>query len=200
MMTSRFRLTCWLSCWFVVAAVAEADAALPASSVPEWRRTARCGTNALYVLAKLSGAAVTYDDVAKSVNVGRHGSSVEDLRVSAEQLGLTVRVRNISAEEFLEVPCPFILHLDYADQGGGGHFVTVDRSFPDKEDGTVYFVDGTTGLETQASVGKLKAMMSGVVLVPENSVRVGGTFDWPLLLLVGLVSAEAIVLWVLMKR
>lgn len=168
--------------------------------VPEWRKSARCGTNALYALVRLSGHSVRYSDVSKLVPVTDHGTSIDALRSAALELGLTLHVRRIVAEELMQLPCPFILHLDQSDGGGGGHFVTVRLTLEDKEHGSVYFVDGTTGLETLASARQLTDEMSGIVLVPDTAVWVGGGVDWWLISLVIVIGIQLLIIWTLYRK
>jgi ABC-type bacteriocin/lantibiotic exporter with double-glycine peptidase domain len=135
----------------------------PDSAIPEWQRPGRCATNCLYVYLKICGHPVSsYDDVAAAVPVKeKRGTSLSDLAKAANQLGATVTPLRVEDSEFQRIPLPFIAHLDLLDRGGAGHFITV---FKIESDGTVRYIDGSSGLQTACNINELRPVLTGFVL------------------------------------
>jgi ABC-type bacteriocin/lantibiotic exporter with double-glycine peptidase domain len=140
----------------------------PSLSLPEWRRPGRCAANCLYVyLMMLYGMherdqRIPYEELVRALPIGgAKGSSMADLGEAARLLGEHVEVRKVGLEHLPRLPTPFIAHLDYLDRGGTGHFITV---FKIEHEGTVRYIDGTSGLEHAVALQNLKPLFTGYVL------------------------------------
>ncbi len=165
-------LSGFLIVFIAVAAVAE---------VPNWSDPGCCGLNSLYCLLKVSGREVDYRQLANLVEVDKDkGSSLEDLRQVARQIGWRSEIYQMRPEDIADLPTPFLMHLELLDYGGAGHFVTVLQVDEETDDGRLFrFFDGGTSRITHQKLSSLKPMMSGYVLLAEQSPG-DGWLTWPI--------------------
>jgi ABC-type bacteriocin/lantibiotic exporter with double-glycine peptidase domain len=109
----------------------------------EWRLEApfqsglHCGPNSLYLLLRLSGIAVSREEVERLVPLTSAGCTLDDLRRAAANLGLNVEVRKVTPDEVKDLAKPLIAHF-FAPAAAVGapanerdHFAVVTRILPD---------------------------------------------------------------------
>jgi ABC-type bacteriocin/lantibiotic exporter with double-glycine peptidase domain len=158
----------------------------PSANVPEWTKPGRCATNSLYVYLRILNRTVPYEEVARALPKGER-TSLADLRAAAKEFGVSVDIRKVNSEDLRRLPTPFIAHLDALDQGGVGHFITI---FIVERDGTIRYIDGSSGLEHACLLGDLTSTFSGFVLLPGTWVSrpflIGGG------LVLGLISGSVV--------
>lgn len=139
-------------------------------NVAKWAQPGRCGTNVLYVMLRLLGRDISYDEVfAATPTDPVKGVSLQDLRESASRLGLDAEVRRVDLGDIPRLQPPFILHLDLADIGGTGHFVAVTDLTETKDQWQVGAVDGAKGVRIQQLLENLRPVFLGYVLVPASA-------------------------------
>jgi ABC-type bacteriocin/lantibiotic exporter with double-glycine peptidase domain len=109
----------------------------------EWRLEApfqsglHCGPNSLYLLLRLSGIAVSREEVERLVPLTSAGCTLDDLRRAAPGLGLNVEIRKVTPDEVKDLAKPLIAHF-FAPAAALGapanerdHFAVVTRILPD---------------------------------------------------------------------
>jgi ABC-type bacteriocin/lantibiotic exporter with double-glycine peptidase domain len=131
----------------------------------------RCGPNALFLLLRLCRVNVDYETVLKATPIGKNGASLEDLRKTAVEFGLTAQIRgDVSPDDLTRSRLPAIVHL----KASGGptnperqdHFIVVaDRT----KVGDFQGVDTTNMTFAIYTVEALARNMSGYALFPQNS-------------------------------
>jgi hypothetical protein len=106
--------------------------AAPAPSttgIPRQERAKReCGLNSLYLLLRLAGHDVTYDQTREAVAISSRGTSLRELQQAASRLGVRTRVSRCSMAELLQTPKPVIAYLrlrEGAPLAEPGHYVVV---------------------------------------------------------------------------
>lgn len=141
--------------------------------VPRWAQPSQCGANCLHAFLKLLDHPVDYDSLSEEVSVDPvQGVSLQALADVAMAHGESVEIRKVTAADLGKLPLPFVLHLELADVGGSGHFITVYMLSPEP-DSDCFFIDGGNGLAIQQNTSQLTPMMTGYALVP----RARGVLD-----------------------
>jgi hypothetical protein len=133
--------------------------------IPWWRDRGDCGPLALFVLMKLEGEHPTVDDVKRLTPVDlKRGCSLEDLRQTAETLGMPTDVRFVNPRDLRDVPRPFVLHgITSVVQDLGHFFVVVDYDPKKKAYALIDPVEERFSWNPEAS---LLYGYTGYVLVP----------------------------------
>ncbi len=128
-----------------------------------------CGANCLYALARLMGREVSLDDVRAALPgaLGR-GSSLQEIVSVADSFGLSLEARRLSDDEILSASVPYILHLDFSDDGGIGHYVVVHMTTPE---GGISWIDGTSGQSIRTSLENCRSRLTGFAVVPRQTSR-----------------------------
>lgn len=130
-----------------------------------------CGPNSLYLLLKLKGILVNYEDLVKQIPVTPQGCSLAELRDVGESRGLTCEVRKLTLKELDLLQPPYILHINTpaegAQQSTGArdHFVVVTRREPG---GALVGVDPSSGNRSTWSKAYLSRNFSGYVLMSQQ--------------------------------
>jgi hypothetical protein len=128
-------------------------------------KTLVCGPNVLYMLLKLQGRPVTYQQVVQALGSDDKMTSLLELREAAARLGLPNRIRRCTLEELGRGILPCIAHTrsEYMRRSPqGGHYLLVL-----KVDGEmIQVVDGTTGYVFRTTGPKLAEIWTGYVLEP----------------------------------
>jgi hypothetical protein len=128
-----------------------------------WRVKQRCPINTLYVVLRLYGKDVSYQEVLEQLPVGREGSSLTDMRDFAARHGLPARVQKLTPEKLAQVRFPVIAHLE--EENTSGHFVVLlqlgknSEGFPALE-----YIDGTTGMTGLMDALAFRRQWTGFVL------------------------------------
>jgi len=138
-----------------------APAAIP---LPE-RAQRECGLNSLYLMLRLTGHDVTFDQVREAVTVGPSGTSLLELRQAASRLGMRTAVQRCSMDELASLPKPVIAYFHSKDpepQGRPGHYVVVLRA----DAAGVEIIDGNLAASFWYNAGHFEAEWSGHVLTP----------------------------------
>jgi hypothetical protein len=137
-----------------------------ANGLPRHMRAAReCGLNSLYLLLRLCGHDVTFEQTREAVPIGPSGTSLLELQQAASRLGARTTMSRCSMAELVQVPKPVIAHLhpEMPDsQADAGHFVVVVRA---DKDG-VEAIDSTFAASFHYSVAHFESVWSGHILAP----------------------------------
>jgi ABC-type bacteriocin/lantibiotic exporter with double-glycine peptidase domain len=94
-----------------------------------------CGPNGLYLILRVAGKQVTYQQVLERFTVGPSGVSLADIQRVAEEFGLHGELRkNLSPSELLRTPMPAIVHLATSSPDSSSaakdHFLVLTRVKP----------------------------------------------------------------------
>jgi len=136
--------------------------------MPEWRDSADCGPNALYVLMNLEGHKVKLEDVKKLIPLDPvTGCSMEALIEAVAKLGFVLEARFVKPGDVHKLSRPFILHGITSQEQNLGHFIVV-VGYDSKERNFALIdpVRETYGWNPESS---LLYGYSGYVLVPKYS-------------------------------
>jgi peptidase C39-like protein len=140
------------------------DSRVPAKPV----KTMVCGPNALYMLLKLCGRPVTYEQVAHELGSDNKITTMVELRDAAARLGLPTRVRRCTLENLDKCVLPFIAYTktDYGTLADGriGHYWVVLKVDPDR----IEFIDGTCGEIASGQRSRFAAYWTGYLLEPST--------------------------------
>jgi hypothetical protein len=127
-----------------------------------------CGRNALYIYLRLQACPVSYDQVAREVQIDERGTSLQALHNAARRLGFAAQVRRLTMEELANSSLPVIAHLGRSVvTGDTGHYIVVLRV---EEDG-VTFLDGTTGETIRYARDRFPNHWTGYVLDRQSPWR-----------------------------
>lgn len=149
--------------WSIVLAI---PSSINADSHIEWTYPGRCGTNCLFVFLSLVQMRPDYNRLASSLPIqGERGTSLQDLADVAKASGVNVAVRRVPADQLVDVEPPFIMHLELADRGGSGHFITVYAIDRNRDGADFLYVDGGNGTATRSSYSTLRPLATGFVLM-----------------------------------
>ena len=127
--------------------------------------TFRCGENALYLVMRLHGRVVGYEEVIKQVGAGtasrQEGASLLQLVRAGNKLGLPCVAKKYSGVGNL-APCtlPLIAHC------AGGHYVVVARI----DDKGICVIDGLSAECCELGLDTFRARWTGYVLEPSRRV------------------------------
>ncbi len=123
-----------------------------------------CGRNCLYMLLRLYGRQVSYDEVAASLYIGPMGSNVLEMRDVAARYGLALQIYKSSIERFTGLGHPVIALMDRTTHNGSvhGHFVIVLGYERDK----VWFLDGISPARYWYRRSEFERNWSGTFLEP----------------------------------
>ena len=129
------------------------------------RRRLSCGLNAIYIMGRLQGVDVKYNDIARAVPLSEHGASLLHLKEAGIELGMPCRVQKYSLQELLDAPTPFVAHFHKsASDISNGHFVVVTSV---SRNG-IELIDGTTGQRATFGFERFPVFWSGYVLEPRR--------------------------------
>jgi len=152
-----------------------------------------CGVHALYSLLHLQGVSVEYERVRSMTPVGNDGTSLADLQLSAEKLGLCCRILRGGYNELLSSNVPVVAHMraipDAANSNA--HYVVILNVTPD-------FVAAWDPMRlSMYSYSKMQfeERWSGHILEPFD--RIGAFVDAALLMVLAcsVVSMISLVIW-----
>lgn len=154
--------------------------------VPPPREAVVCGPNCVLLMLTMSGYDVD-DAELNSIDVGKQGASLLQLKEFCAAQGLATEVRKVSPEQFAELPTPAIMHVN------SKSFQHFDVVFGATSEGLLIF-NGTTGERVLAKNEKLAGYYSGYVLVPTRSTLIGKLYLRASWLIVGaaLISCVAL--------
>jgi hypothetical protein len=130
-------------------------------------KTLVCGPNVLYMLLKLQGRPVTFQQVAQELGSDNKLTSLIELREAAARLGLPTRIRRCTLEDLDRCTLPCIAHArsGYVQrQNSSGHYLVVLKA--DRE--RIQVVDGTSGEVYRVPRSKLAGIWTGYVLEPRS--------------------------------
>lgn len=123
----------------------------------------KCGPNSLYVLLRLNGVQVSFDDVSRLLPIGAAGTNLRQMRDAAEKLGLDCEVRRLSTSELEALSVAVVAHCRSAQIGSQtGHFVVV---LPGTGQ-VIEEIDGQSGRRRSVSRHYFKTVWTGYALVP----------------------------------
>lgn len=132
-----------------------------------WRTAPRCGVNSTYVFAKLEGVDLSYQSVREGVPLDSNGSSMNDMRLFLQSVGLDVDVvRGTPNFISTDLHLPAIAHVeqDHTElfpETERGHFVVMLSV----EDGVVNYVDGTTAVIQTMDLDRFLRTWTGYLIV-----------------------------------
>jgi hypothetical protein len=125
-----------------------------------------CGLNSLFMLLRLSGHDVTYEQTRAAVPIGPMGTSLLELQQAASRLGAKTRLSQCSMAELKREPKPVIAYFLRATGGavdGPGHFVVVLKA---DDTGVEVFDNSYPTALWKYSVPHFEAQWSGHILGP----------------------------------
>jgi ABC-type bacteriocin/lantibiotic exporter with double-glycine peptidase domain len=171
-MTARSRrriqsVVIWLLTVAALPAVAPATAA-PAGELPPGGANRSCGPNSLYLLLRLSGATLSYHDVAPYYPTHPNGMSMLELKRACADFGLTADLRHCTQADLRVIPLPVIAHVHDGPEGEVGHYVVIfHRLGRDR----IKAIDGTTGKIREFLIDKMDDIWKGNLLVPRPAMN-----------------------------
>jgi hypothetical protein len=148
------------------------------TTIPISERASReCGLNSLFVLLRLSGHDVTYDQTREVVPVGPSGTSLLELHQAASRLGVKTAVYQCSMAELVRLPKPVIAyirppHPNLLDRPG--HYVVVLTA----DESGVEALDSTFAASYKYPTPMWEGEWSGHILAPLPA----RSWAWPLAL------------------
>ena len=173
--TLAMLVLCVLSC---TAGADESSGPEPGSAIRDLRAShyqailpdlARCGENCLYLLARMHGHSISYeqlvDDLAEVRKSGDKSTSLSELCQVGERLGFPCVARRCSMDDFERIRLPVIAHYrrdpdPSAPDTNEGHFVVVVA----KDDRGFLLIDGTTTMTHRRTDDEFKSAWTGYVL------------------------------------
>lgn len=132
-----------------------------------------CGPNALYLLLRLHGVSVKYEDVVNSIELSDEGCSLEDLKQAAAKFGVSSTCRgNVSANSLTNNVLPAIVHLavdpsNPIDQNRD-HFLVITN---EDEDSRFHGIDTNAMIPVAYDRGSLAHNLTGNALFVKASPR-----------------------------
>lgn len=139
-----------------------------------------CGQNSLYMLFRLSGKPIDFEQLLAEVPPQPTGASMWQLQQASRRFGLPSRVYRCSLDQLISLSSrkPIIIHFWYRHKGeDGGHYYIVLKADKDHVD----VIDGTTGQQYQFNVAFIEKHWDGYVLALLNT----SWTLWESLLMVG---------------
>jgi predicted double-glycine peptidase len=127
------------------------------------RTTSECGPNSLYMLLRLRGHSVSYEQVSRRLEIGPSGTSLLQLQRAAAALNVKAQVCRLTFEDFVRCPKPVIAHFREVPWSGAdtaGHYVVV----LDVDDSGVDILDGSFGTRRRCRLYGFQYYWSGYVL------------------------------------
>lgn len=136
----------------------------PTANDAVWRISQRCPVNTLFVVLRLYGKDISYQEILEQLPVDREGTSLVDMRNFAARHGLAGRVRKLTPEQLAHVRFPIIAHLE-DELATSGHFVVL-LEVGTNDDGfqMVECIDGTTGMTAPMDMTTFRKRWTGFVL------------------------------------
>jgi len=153
----------------LLCAVARAEGEPPPGA--GWRLDQQlCGVNSTYVMLKLNGRPVTYDELKASLPVGADGTSLRAMRDALTAWGQPARVVRGNVGQLPSIRFPVIAHLERDEPAEfavsrRGHYVVLLGL--DAIDG-VRFIDGTSGRMQTQPVATFFRQWSGYLIEPDE--------------------------------
>lgn len=128
-------------------------------------KTLVCGPNVLYMLLKLQGRPVTFQQVARELGSDNKLTSLLELRQAAARLGLPTRMRRCPLEDLdrCTMPCIAYTRSEFARRDDqSGHYMLVLKV----EGERIEVVDGSYGEVLRPRRFKIAGIWTGYVLEP----------------------------------
>jgi ABC-type bacteriocin/lantibiotic exporter with double-glycine peptidase domain len=136
-------------------------------------KTLVCGPNSLYMLLRMCGRPVTFEQVARQCGSDNRWTTMLELRDAADRLGLATRVRRGTLDDLDSFSLPFIAHsrsqFGVAANDNVGHYLLVVNV----GETTVDFVDGTCGDLVSYPRDRFMKYWTGYLLEPSSII-----LDW----------------------
>jgi peptidase C39-like protein len=128
-----------------------------------WRTANKCGQNCIYMLLKLRGASVRYDDVERRLPIAGEGTTLVALRDCLRSFGVASHIVRGTPEALVRANMPLIAHWD--EEGAPvGHFVVIMAA----NARGVQYLDGTTAIIASLPMPEFQKKWSGYLLTPLN--------------------------------
>lgn len=128
-----------------------------------WRVANKCAVNALYIMLRLHGREIHYEDLEARLPVGPKGCSLQELRNGATHFGLKTRIVKLTPEDLRQCRLPIIAHFE-EEKEITGHYVVLAVVSPSG----VEFIDGTSGIISTLPTHQFALNWSGYALVAEE--------------------------------
>jgi ABC-type bacteriocin/lantibiotic exporter with double-glycine peptidase domain len=144
----------------------------------------------LYVLARLSGAQVEYEDVRRELSVKDRRNSLVDLRDASQRFGLRTVIYKWDPQELAHFGKPVIAYMEGL-QGTSGSFVTVLKLFETK----CHLIDGNATF-IEMPIDDFRRYWTGYVLAPHSSwIKSVQSNSWCVSLAIGVLGIVGYASW-----
>jgi len=144
----------------------------PSAAKVAWRKTQRCGLNCLYVLLRIHGVEVSYQELADETVVGDQGSTFAELSRVARRHGFDLTPMRATWESIDDWPLPAVIHLE--SQNLDRHYVLLLR----REGEEFVIFDCTDGEVSRWGEGEIRDKWSGYVLLHNPPGRWQRLLSW----------------------
>ena len=125
-----------------------------------------CGRRSLFVLLRLVGCELRYDDLLGVVPVNASGSSMADLVEGAKPWGCRLEPKHGEMSSLLTANLPLIAHIWVdREQRSIGHYVVVVR----RDAARIHYIDASVGRAFSSTIRQFSDSWSGYVLVPVDN-------------------------------
>ncbi len=131
-----------------------------------WRTAERDGVNCLYLLLRLHGHAVRYDELESTVTPGSRQVSLLTLMEVARDFDLPFTPKRCSPSDLAKLPSPMIAHINDV-RHGGGRFILV-YNVPQNANGKFGVIEAGTAKLNELSVDRFRRSWSGLVLIRDR--------------------------------
>ncbi len=134
-----------------------------------WREPMSCGVSACYVLLRLKGHQIKYEDVASLIPLEEQGSNLSDIKRACECFGIETCVLETQPSEFDRLRWPAIVQvISQRDTSRAmAHFVTV----VDVDDHFVYLINSSQSPTVVKSLrGDFFRSFTGYLLLPRDQL------------------------------
>jgi hypothetical protein len=139
----------------------------------------KCGPNSLYILLKLEGIDVAYDDVIGAVELTESGSNLADLRRAAARFGLACEVKYLTPQDLIQMTRPLVVHFDIPSGESPqavNHFDVINRFYGSRKSDRMNFfeaIDSTNGDIKTFDQAFIARNFTGYCLIPTRTGRLG---------------------------
>jgi ABC-type bacteriocin/lantibiotic exporter with double-glycine peptidase domain len=138
-------------------------AVAPLAQPVEWRHTKRCGINCLYVMLRMLGTQVRYENVVAEAHITDQGTTIAELVRLAANYGTSLQPVRATKDTIRRWPLPAIVHLQNQDLTT--HYVLLLRA---SETGYVV-LDCNSGELREWGPGEFLDKWTGYVLLQSDS-------------------------------
>jgi hypothetical protein len=153
-----------------------------ADELKYWRVRNRCGVNSTYVILRLLGKTVEYDDVMSALPIGSSGTSMADMRRYLNEKEVPAAVIRATPETLADVRFPVIAMME-EDASKGGHFVVLFGM----TDTAFHVIDGTGGAVDVVAYEQFVRRWNGF-LIAVDAPRSGFSWLWISMMLMGVAT------------